>query len=181
MPHARRQEPLSMRQPKFKSWPAWHKRLQLAIHLESARAPFFFSSERRPGRTGTCRPGTDAEYYKVVNERACPATDELANLLGTDLKILKLQVAVSSAALRRIDEREMMRIVRFVRPTKQTRTSRDLSLPRLPQGFLDQVITLGPYNALSCYYLPGRRAHASLSCQDAGQASFRVGSARQGR
>jgi|TARA_B100000780_G_scaffold117457_1_gene82409 hypothetical protein len=33
--HARRQEPLSMRQPKFKSWPAWHKRLQLAIfHLE---------------------------------------------------------------------------------------------------------------------------------------------------
>ena len=50
-----------MRQPKFKSWPAWHKRLQLAIHLEYARAPFFFSSERRPGRTGTCRPGTDAE------------------------------------------------------------------------------------------------------------------------
>eukprot|EP00964_Phaeocystis_antarctica_P148479 scaffold115342_cov72-Phaeocystis_antarctica.AAC.1 len=29
--HARRHEPLSMRQPKFKSCPAWHKRLQLAI------------------------------------------------------------------------------------------------------------------------------------------------------
>ena len=58
LPHARRQEPLSMRQPKFKSWPAWHKRLQLAIHLEYARAPFFFLSGDQAAQE-TCRRGTE--------------------------------------------------------------------------------------------------------------------------
>ena len=79
LPHARRQEPLSMRQPKFKSWPAWHKRLQLAIHLEYARAPFFFLSGDQAAQELAGREQTPS---KVVKERACPATDELANLLG---------------------------------------------------------------------------------------------------
>jgi len=69
-----------MRQPKFKSWPAWHKRLQLAIHLEYARAPFFFSrgAATRPHRN--LQAGNrDAEY---VANGATRATDELAYLLA---------------------------------------------------------------------------------------------------
>lgn len=74
-----------------------------------------FSSRASGDQAAQELAGREQTPSKVVNERACPATDELANLLGRDLKILKLQLAVSSAALRQIDEREMMRIVVIVR------------------------------------------------------------------
>ena len=64
LPHARRQDPLSMRQPKFKSWPAWHKRLQLAIHLEYARAPFFFWSGDQAAQELAGREQTLVEISK---------------------------------------------------------------------------------------------------------------------
>ena len=87
LPHARRQEPLSMRQPKFKSWPAWHKRLQLAIHLEYARAPFFFLSGDQAAQE---LAGQEQSWPRRSSRNGTrPGTDEQADLLGrTDVKNL---------------------------------------------------------------------------------------------
>ena len=87
LPHARRQDPLSMRQPKFKSWPAWHKRLQLAIHLEYARAPFFFSGDQAAqelaGREQSQQRSTKLLLPRTATGMA-PKTKSIdqANLLG---------------------------------------------------------------------------------------------------
>ena len=149
-----------MRQPKFKSWPAWHKRLQLAIHLEYARAPFFFSGDQG-------RPHRNLQAGNRVNRGKPSLSSRTAPGMAPTTKPItrahrreqnrKLQMAVGSAApyvpqidLTRDDENRTIRSA-----DKQTRTSGEFSVPRLRQGFLDDLIPFGIY-ALSCYLLPGR-------------------------
>ena len=69
LPHARRQEPLSMRQPKFKSWPAWHKRLQVAIHL-------FVGGCRQAVPT---RPGPGQDQSRAINHQRQRETEILSS------------------------------------------------------------------------------------------------------